>query len=60
MNRPKPWPAERPAGCRKREFDMDWDPVRRRVQAVAGAHAEWTSFTDAVEEELVNAFFDNA
>ena len=56
MSRPKPWPAERPSGCRKRERDLDWDPVRRRVQAAAGAQAGWTSFIDAVEEELVDAF----
>ena len=56
MSRPKPWPADRPSGCRKRERDLDWDPVRRRVQAAAGAQAGWTSFIDAVEEELVGAF----
>ena len=55
INRPKPWPAT-PAGCRKRDVDMDWDPVRRRVQAAVGAQAGWTSFIDAVEEELVDAF----
>ena len=48
MSRPKPWPAEWPSGCRKRERDLDWDPVRRRVQAAAGAQAEWTSFIDAM------------
>ena len=56
MSRPKPWPAERPSGCRKREHDLDWDPVRRLVQAAAGAQAGCTSFIDAVEEELVDAF----
>ena len=35
---------------------MDWDPVRRRVQAALGAQAGRTSFIDAVEEELVDAF----
>ena len=60
MNRPKPWPAERPAGCIKREFDVDWNPVRRRVQAVVGALAGWTFMIDAVEEEVVDAFFDRA
>ena len=55
MNRPKRWPAERPSGCRKRELDLDWDLVRRRVQAALGAQAGWTSFIDA-EEELVDAF----
>ena len=54
MNTPKPWPAERPAGCRKRDVDMDWDPVRQRVQAAVA------SFIEAVEEELVDAFFDSA
>ena len=49
MSRPNNWPADRPSGCRKR------DPVRWRVQAAAGAQAEWTSFIDAVEE-LVDAF----
>ena len=52
---PKPWQAERPGGCRKRERDLDWDLVRR-VQAAAGAQAGWTSFIVAVEEELVDAF----
>ena len=56
MSRPKPWPAERPRGCRKRELDLDGDPVRRRVQAAAGTQAEWTPFIDAVEEELVDTF----
>ena len=32
-------PAVRPSGCRKRECDLDWDPVRRCVQAAFGAQA---------------------
>ena len=50
MNRPKPWPADRSSGCRKRELDLDRDPVRPRVQAAVGAQAGWTSVIDAVED----------
>ena len=60
MSRPELWPAERPSGCWKREHDLEWDPVRQRVQAAARAQAVWTSFIDALEEELVDAFCDSA
>ena len=46
MNRPKPWPAERPSGCRMREFHLGWDPLPLRVWAAVGAKAEWTPFID--------------
>ena len=39
MNRPQPWLAVRPCGCKRLERDLDWDPVRRRVQEAAGAQA---------------------
>ena len=51
ISRPTPWPVVRPSGCRKRESDLDWDPLRRRVQEAAGAPTGWTSFIDAMEEE---------
>ena len=47
MSRPKIWPAVRASGCRRREFDFDWDLVRQCVQAAARAQAVWTSFVDA-------------
>ena len=39
MSRLKPLPAVRPSGCRRREFNSDWDPVRRSVQEAARAQA---------------------
>ena len=56
MSRPKPWPAVRPSGCRRREIDFDWGLVRWCVQGAATGQAGWTSFIDAVVEELADAF----
>ena len=52
MNRPK----ERPAGCRQRDVDMVWDPAPACPGGRGGRRRGWTSFVDAVEEELVDAF----
>ena len=53
MSTPKPWPADRPSGCRKRERELDCAAVSRQPQE---RRRGWTSFIDAVEEELVDAF----
>ena len=37
-------------------FSRDWDTVRLDVQEVVGAHAGWSAFIDAVEEEFVGTF----